>query len=156
MIYYTTYESPIGRLYLLEKEGFLTEIALVHSTQETQKETDFLITVIKQLDEYFAGKRKVFEFPIMPEGTQFQKKVWKELLNIPYGTTCSYKQIAEKIGNPKAYRAVGMANNKNPIMIVVPCHRVVGTNGSLVGYAGGLDIKSKLLLLEETGIEWKK
>ncbi len=86
--------------------------------------------------------------PLNPNGTVFQKKVWNALCNIPYGETRSYKQVAEAVGNNKASRAVGMANNKNPIMIVIPCHRVIGSNGSLVGYAGGLDIKEKLLFLE--------
>lgn len=101
-----------------------------------------------QLTEYFAGKRKVFDLPLEPHGTEFQKKVWQALREIPYGTTCSYGEIAAKIGNPKASRAVGGANNKNPIAIVVPCHRVIGANGSLVGYASGLQTKEALLKLE--------
>lgn len=97
------------------------------------------------MDEYFSGKRKKFDVSIVLEGTEFRKKVWKELMNIPYGETCSYKDIAIKIGNPKACRAVGGANNKNKIPIIIPCHRVIGTGGKLVGYAGGLHIKELLL-----------
>lgn len=105
-------------------------------------------TVILQLTEYFNGERKVFDFPFSIKGTEFQKKVFKALLDIPYGETRTYKEIAEKIGNPKASRAVGMANHNNPISIAVPCHRVIGKNGKLIGYAGGLDMKEFLLQLE--------
>ena len=108
------------------------------------KETDLINNTRKQLDEYFAGNRKQFDIPIKLEGTDFQIKVWKELLKIPYGETCSYLDIAKRIGNPKASRAVGMANNKNKIIIIVPCHRVIGSNKKLVGYACGLDVKEKL------------
>ena len=101
-----------------------------------------------QLSEYCAGKRKTFELPLRPEGTEFQRRVWAALSEIPYGETRSYGQIAATIGNPGAGRAVGMANHKNPLPIVVPCHRVIGAGGSLTGYAGGLDIKRKLLELE--------
>ena len=94
------------------------------------------------------GKRKFFDIPIKVNGTQFQKEVWETLLKIEYGKRVSYGEIAKKIGNPKSARAVGMANNKNPIMIIVPCHRVVGADGSIVGYAGGIDIKRKLIELE--------
>lgn len=102
-----------------------------------------------QLREYFEGERKVFDLPLKISGTPFQEMVWGELLKIPYGETRSYKDIATSIGNPKASRAVGMANNRNKIAIIIPCHRVIGANGSLTGYAGGLDIKEKLLLLEK-------
>lgn len=103
---------------------------------------------ISQVREYLDGKRKFFDLPIQLKGTDFQLKVWETLCKIPYGETRSYKQIAENIGNPKAVRAVGMANNKNPIALIVPCHRVIGSNGKLVGYAGGLEIKEILLELE--------
>ena len=99
----------------------------------------------KQLDEYFSGKRKTFDVPLDAKGTKFQKQVWRELQKIPFGKTLSYGDIAKKIKNPKASRAVGGANNKNPIAIVVPCHRVIGANGKLVGYAGGLHRKAWLL-----------
>ena len=104
--------------------------------------------VYAQLEEYFAGKRQEFTLPLDDRGTDFQKRVWEELRKIPYGTTCSYGDIAEKIGNPKGPRAVGLANNRNPIAIITPCHRVVGKSGSLVGYASGLDHKERLLKLE--------
>jgi methylated-DNA-[protein]-cysteine S-methyltransferase len=103
----------------------------------------------KQLEEYFSGKRKQFDLPLRPSGTAFQQNVWKALISIPYGETRSYKQVAQMVGNPDASRAVGMANNRNPIVIIVPCHRVVGSNGSLVGYAYGLEMKKKLLELEK-------
>ena len=112
------------------------------------KETDLINNTRKQLDEYFAGNRKQFDIPIKLDGTDFQINVWKELLKIPYGETCSYLDIAKRIGNPKASRAVGMANNKNKIIIIVPCHRVIGSNKKLVGYACGLEVKEKLLELE--------
>ena len=117
-----------------------------------QKETELIKNAKKQLDEYFAGKRKNFDIPIELNGTDFQIKVWKELLKIPYGETCTYLDIAKRVGNPNASRAVGMANNKNKIMIIVPCHRVIGSNKKLVGYAGGLDIKEKLLKLEKENV----
>ncbi len=101
-----------------------------------------------QLKEYFAGKRKIFDFPYQLKGTDFQQKVWAALCEIPYGQTRTYKDIALAIGNPRACRAVGMANNKNPMSIVVPCHRVIGSNGKLVGYGSGLDMKQALLQLE--------
>lgn len=103
---------------------------------------------VYQLKEYFAGKRKIFDFPYQLKGTDFQQKVWAALCEIPYGQTRTYKDIALAIGNPRACRAVGMANNKNPMSIVVPCHRVIGSNGKLVGYGSGLDMKQALLQLE--------
>ena len=102
-----------------------------------------------QLSEYFTGKRKKFDVPLNPQGTEFQCSVWKALQAIPYGKTRSYKQIAKAIGNPKACRAVGMANNKNPIWILIPCHRVIGTDGSLTGYGGGIEMKKRLLSIEK-------
>jgi len=106
----------------------------------------------RQLDEYFNGKRTVFDLPLLPHGTDFQLKVWKALQTIPYGQTRSYGQIAAITGNPKASRAVGMANNRNPIAVIIPCHRVIGHDGSLTGYAGGLELKQKLLGLEKSVI----
>ncbi len=105
-----------------------------------------------QLEEYFDGKRKTFSLPLNPDGTEFQKKVWKELLKIPYGETRCYQDLAIGIGNEKASRAIGMANHNNPIAIMIPCHRVIGKNGSLVGYAGGIETKIELLELEK---KWK-
>ena len=111
-------------------------------------ERDWSISV-SQLNEYFAGTRKSFDLPLKFDGTEFQNRVWRELQNIPYGKTISYKELAEKTGNIKACRAVGMANNKNPLPIIIPCHRVVGSNGKLTGYAGGLEVKKFLLELEQ-------
>ncbi len=110
-------------------------------------------TCYKQLCEYLKRNRKSFDLPLNPKGTDFQKKVWSESTKISYGETKSYKQIAESIKSPKAYRAVGLVNNKNPIPIIIPCHRVVGSNGDLVGYAGGLHRKKFLLDLEQTTTE---
>lgn len=103
---------------------------------------------MKELTEYFAGKRTQFDVPLNPTGTEFQKAVWKELSRIPYGETISYQELANRIKNPKAVRAVGAANGKNPLWMIVPCHRVIGKNGSMTGYAGGISLKKKLLLLE--------
>ncbi len=142
-------ESKLGRILLEAKENKLTGC---HFTKEkaTSKQADlFLFKVKEELEEYFSGQRKEFDIPLAPQGTDFQKKVWKALQNINYGTTASYKEIAQKINNPKAVRAVGMANNQNPIAIIIPCHRVIGSNGKLVGYAGGLELKQKLLELEK-------
>jgi methylated-DNA-[protein]-cysteine S-methyltransferase len=113
-----------------------------------QSNDPYLFGIFDQLKEYFAGTRKEFDVPLDIEGTDFQKRVWNELRNIPYGKTISYKTLSEKLGDVKAIRAVGKANGQNPIAIIIPCHRVIGANGNLVGYAGGLDIKEKLLHLE--------
>lgn len=113
-----------------------------------RKRTELIEKVSDQLKEYLTGERKTFDLPLRPEGTEFQKKVWDALTAIPYGETRSYQEIAVQIGNPKACRAVGMANNRNPIPVIIPCHRVIGANKSLVGYGGGLDIKVKLLEME--------
>ncbi len=107
-----------------------------------------LSEAVRQIEEYFAGTRRTFDLPTAPEGTAFQRAVWEALRRIPYGQTCTYRQIAEAIGRPAACRAVGMANHRNPIAIVIPCHRVVGADGSLTGYAGGLEVKARLLELE--------
>jgi len=115
-----------------------------------KKETSLIKRTNTQLNEYFTGKRKVFDIPYILHGTDFQIKVWKALQTIPYGETRSYGQLAAQIENPKASRAIGMANNKNPISIIIPCHRIIGHNGDLVGYAGGLNIKQQLLDLEKT------
>ena len=107
----------------------------------------------RQLTAYFQGQLRNFSLPLQPKGTTFQRSVWEQLQRIPYGQTCSYGDIARACGNPKASRAVGMANNRNPISIIIPCHRVIGADGKLVGYGGGLDIKIRLLELEKTTLE---
>lgn len=135
--------AAITKLYFSREDALLTAVL---------NETELLKKAGTQLQEYFAGKRKSFDLPLAPEGTPFQPKVWKALLEIPYGETRSYGDIARNIGQEKASRAVGMANNKNPIAIIIPCHRVVGSNGKLVGYAGGLDIKEQLLNLEKQSV----
>ena len=146
---YTVIDSPLGKLTLAEEEGKLTHLLFgAHNLGGQNGENDFLRTVKSQLEEYFAGRRKRFDIPVAPRGTDFQLKVWAALQQIGYGDTASYKQIARMIGNPGACRAVGGANNKNPISIVIPCHRVVGVSGSLVGYGGGMDKKVYLLQLE--------
>lgn len=147
------YNTMIGKLGIEENGLAITKVFFVHKDIEEKsvekKETELLKEAIKQLNEYFDGKRKEFDLPLAPKGTEFQKKVWNALKEIPFGETRSYGEIARRIGNEKASRAVGTANNKNPIMIIIPCHRVIGANGKLVGYAGGIDIKEKLLNLEK-------
>jgi len=118
----------------------------------TKTETPLIKKAALQIEEYLIGKRKKFSLPLFMQGTEFQKDVWKALQSIPYGETRSYKDIAVQIGRPKAMRAVGLANNRNPISIIVPCHRVIGHDGKLVGYAGGLKLKQKLLDMEKSHI----
>lgn len=145
------YDTKIGKIAIIDNGKEITHIEIAedkYSDDFNLLETELIKNAGKQLLEYLGGFRTTFDLPLNPNGTVFQKKVWKALCDIPYGETRSYKQVAEAIGNHKASRAVGMANNKNPIMIIIPCHRVVGSNGSLVGYAGGLDVKEKLLFLE--------
>ena len=159
-MFYKIYDFEIGELAICEENGKIVLVNVVKTKEDIeemaknsiQKETSLIKNTKQQLDEYFAGKRKKFDIPIKLDGTDFQIKVWKELLKIPYGETCSYLDIAKCIGNPKASRAVGMANNKNKIIIIVPCHRVIGSNKKLVGYACGLDVKKKLLELERENV----
>lgn len=144
-------ETEIGLIGIREKDQGITEIFFADQEmeqQQTEQPTELLLRAEKQLLEYLAGKRTTFDLPLTPIGTEFQKSVWNALQTIPYGQTASYKMIAEQIGKPKACRAVGLANNRNPIVIVIPCHRVIGSNGRLVGYGGGLPIKQHLLELE--------
>ena len=143
------YNSIIGDIFISADENFLLSVQFVNHNFIENQENKIIRQTIKQLDEYFRGKRKKFELPLNPKGTEFQKKVWLQLMNIPYGKTATYKDIATQIGDPKASRAVGNANNKNPIAIIIPCHRVIGSNNKLTGYAGGLDKKAKLLNLEK-------
>lgn len=145
------YQTDIGSLGIAGNDEAITDLFLRKEEVPAgyiQHETPLLKKAGKQLKEYFTGSRKNFDLPLAPQGTEFQKKVWKALLDIPYGETRSYKQVAEAIGNPQACRAVGMANNKNPVAVIIPCHRVIGANGKMVGYGGGLNIKTRLLQLE--------
>ena len=142
------YKSPIGILEIICNNNILVSLKLVDCCEKTTVETDFIKDMKNQLDEYFSGKRKVFDIKINPTGTDFQKSVWKELQKIPYGNTKSYSEIAAAAGNKNAQRAVGYACNKNPIMIIIPCHRVVSKNNNIGGYAYGKNIKQKLLNIE--------
>lgn len=151
-MYICTYTTPVGLIRISEEQGAITHITYnldKPPTNSIEKPTALLEEAHRQLQEYFSGQRKIFDLPLAPCGTPFQQKIWAALQTIPYGQTASYKDIATKIGNPQACRAVGMANNKNPIAIVIPCHRVIGTNGKLVGYAGGLNVKEHLLSIEQ-------
>lgn len=145
------YDTEIGRIGICCDNNGITNVFLPGEPEpeaENIFETELHREAGRQLKEYFSGKLKNFTLPLFPSGTDFQKRVWKSLLLIPYGETRSYKQIAEMTGCPRGFRAVGMANNRNPIPIFIPCHRVIGANGALVGYGGGLDLKKKLLGLE--------
>lgn len=146
------YETDIGRIGIAEAEGAITnlyfgEIRLPKDF--TSVETEVLREASRQLDSYLRGDLREFELNLAPEGTGFMQSVWKALREIPYGETRSYREIAVSLGNPMASRAVGLANNRNPIPIFIPCHRVLGSNGKLTGYLGGLDVKEKLLRLEK-------
>lgn len=145
------WQSPVGMVYILEQDGFIHELGFGELPAEaTVHESEVLQEARRQLEQYFAGKRKHFELPLSLSGTDFQLAVWAALQNIPYGETRSYQQIAAEVGNEKAVRAVGGANNKNRLAIIIPCHRVIGKNGKLVGYAGGMDFKEFLLALERS------
>ncbi len=150
---YGYYKSPIGIIKIVASDNYIKELAFVKEVNQLADDFDnnyseIIKNTILQLNEYFQGKRRDFYLPLQPKGTCFQQRVWQELEKIDYGKTASYKEIALKTGNEKATRAVGGANNKNPIAIIIPCHRVIGTNGSMVGYSGGLDKKLFLLNLE--------
>jgi len=151
VIYQTFIETKIGRIGIAEEDQFVTHL-FFHQKKlpkdAVEKGTPFLREVAKQLKEYLDGKRKKFDLPLKPYGTDFQLSVWKALQTIPYGETRSYGEIAKQIGNAKACRAVGMANHWNPIVIIIPCHRVIGKNGSLTGFGGGLALKQQLLDIE--------
>ena len=149
-IYY--YETPIGKMGVAETDGAISHILFDGekiSKDFEVKETKIIKSASKQLKEYFSGKRKDFDLPLFLDGTPFQVSVWKALQTIPFGETRSYKDIAVQVGCPKGPRAVGLANNRNKIPIVIPCHRVIGTNGKLVGFGGGLPTKQFLLDLEK-------
>jgi methylated-DNA-[protein]-cysteine S-methyltransferase len=145
------YQTPLGKIVIIENGQAITGVIFGEVLPEgvNCRETALIKRASQELQEYLAGTRESFDLPLQPEGTDFQQKVWKALQEIPYGAVCSYQDIARAIGNDKACRAVGGANNKNPIAIIIPCHRVIGANGSLVGYGGGLPLKRKLLELEK-------
>lgn len=142
------YSHQFIHLEISTSQDAITRISFVEASQPDSASTPLEKQIKQQLDEYFAGTRTCFELPLCPQGTEFHKAVWQALSSIPYGQTRTYAQIAALIGNPKACRAVGMANNRNPLPILIPCHRVIGTDGRLTGYAGGLTIKQFLLDLE--------
>ena len=142
------YKSPIGILEIICESDKLVSLKLVEYCEKSDVETGFIKDIKFQLDEYFSGKRTIFNIKINPAGTDFQKLVWKELQNIPYGKTKSYSEVAMSCNNRNAQRAVGSACNKNPIMIIVPCHRVISKSGNLGGFAYGNKIKLKLLGIE--------
>ena len=161
------YQTDVGTMVISENgkgitdiyftDTFATEsivnqegVTISAKTGAVIAETPMIKAAYQQLQEYFTGTRKQFDFPLDLQGTEFQQKVWKALVEIPYGSTRSYGEVAAAIGQPKAARAVGMANNRNPLCVVVPCHRVIGSNGKLVGYAGGIHIKEYLLRLEKS------
>ena len=150
MTIFTILDSPIGPLSVAKNErGEVTEIHFAAKTKNDWRRDDSAFDdVATQLREYFAGKRRAFDLPLAPSGTPFQLSVWNVLRKIPYGRTLSYLDVANAIGKPAACRAVGAANGANPLPIVVPCHRVIGANGSLTGFGGGIDVKRRLLALE--------
>lgn len=158
MTYYTKYKSPVGELLLISNGEHLTGLYMENSAHPVEVQSEWIESehnpvfqkTVVQLSEYFNGTLTSFDLPLKMQGTAFQKKVWAALEEIPYGETISYKKLATRIGNPKASRAVGLANGKNPISIIVPCHRVIGANGDLVGYGGGLRRKAQLLELEKS------
>jgi methylated-DNA-[protein]-cysteine S-methyltransferase len=156
---YVRTPSPVGPLFLAASPKGLVRLEfeahvlkLNPDTIQLRESKTALASYLHELNEYFSGERREFSFPLDLRGTEFQLACWHALLEIPYGETCSYRDIAQAIGHPHAYRAVGMSNNRNPIAIVVPCHRVIASSGSLCGYGGGLDIKRKLLDLEQSGL----
>ena len=154
-MYYEITESPIGPILLAGNEKGLKRLIFLKGKKRIEIPSDWIENkeyfreAARQLEDYFSGKLESFDLELALEGTDFQKSVWKALCEIPYGETRTYKEIAVSIGKPKAYRAVGLANNRNPIAIIIPCHRVIGADGKLTGYASGLDIKEFLLRLED-------
>jgi methylated-DNA-[protein]-cysteine S-methyltransferase len=153
-IYYTSYESPVGPLLLAGNANGLRMVSFESSNHAAPPQADWkqdkapFVEIIRQLQAYFRGELREFDVRLALEGTEFQLRVWNTLREIPYGETISYLQLAERIGNPRAVRAVGLANGSNPIPIIVPCHRVIGSDGSLTGFGGGISTKKKLLELE--------
>lgn len=155
-IYYTQLESPVGNLLLTLEDEQLTNICMSNQKRTVKVQPDWVQsdrhfrTLARQLEDYFRGKRRTFDIPIRPQGTDFQMAVWQQLSKIPYGATATYGDIAKRIDNPKAVRAVGLANGRNPLPIVIPCHRVIGSNGQLTGFGGGLKNKALLLKIEQS------
>jgi methylated-DNA-[protein]-cysteine S-methyltransferase len=154
MTVYTFTDSPIGRLLLAADDAGLRRIEFPEGRHPQEPQPEWRAErapfdeALRQLDAYFAGRLRQFTLPLAPEGTAFQQRVWRALCEIPYGETTSYGELARRLGKPGASRAVGLANGRNPLPIVVPCHRVVGSDGSLTGFGGGLPTKTKLLRLE--------
>lgn len=152
MKYFSLAKSDYGEFILMDDGNGISHIALKNNIflceGLIERETMFLSQAKAELREFFIGKRKCFNVPLSLQGTPFQIKVWNKLREIPYGETYTYGQVAKLIGHPKAARAVGMANNRNPILFMIPCHRVIGSNGALTGYAAGLELKKELLQLE--------
>ncbi|HEX2501150.1 MAG TPA: methylated-DNA--[protein]-cysteine S-methyltransferase [Methylomirabilota bacterium] len=157
--YYTRVPSPLGLLLLVGTADALTAIWLPSGRDRLEPDPDWIESdapfaeAVRQLDAYFAGALRRFDLPLAPEGTPFQRQVWQALREIPYGETVSYGEVARRIGRPSAVRAVGAANGQNPLSIVIPCHRVIGSDGRLVGYGGGLPAKTALLELERRGAD---
>ena len=152
---WTTVPTPLGDLLLVAVEGALTKAHFApYDEPDTPPSPDepVLVEAARQLTEHFAGDRTDFDLPLAPPGTAFQQRVWDELRRIPYGTTTTYGELAERLGDPKCVRAVGLANGRNPIAVVVPCHRVIGSDGKLRGYAGGIERKQRLLALESASL----
>ena len=149
------FKSPIGILEITYENEGLTSLKLIEKTDKEAAETSFSKKIKSQLKEYFSGERKTFDIKIKLYGTDFQKKVWKELQKISYGEVKSYSEIAKQIGNKNAQRAVGSACNKNPIMIIIPCHRVISKSGKIGGFEYGVNLKEKLLHLEK-GVKYNK
>ena len=163
MIYYSSIKSPVGAIFFALRNNYICLLSLgrnadedfhrylsrVYDDEPVKLSTSKLQHMINQLNEYFAGVRTEFDIPVKPEGTDFQQQVWQALLDLPYGRVISYGDLAVKLNNPGGMRAVGAANGKNPIPILIPCHRVIAADGSLGGYTGGLDIKRKILDIEQ-------
>ena len=157
--YYSWFDSPVGALLLAGTNSGLKLVSFSAGKRrkgidnEWSEDNAAFTEVVDQLQSYFAGERRSFDLPLVLEGTDFQKRIWTALQNIPYGETVSYKMLAERVGSPKAVRAVGAANGANPIPIIIPCHRVIGNDGSLTGFGGGLPLKKKLLELESRQLQ---
>jgi methylated-DNA-[protein]-cysteine S-methyltransferase len=150
-VYKAYYNSPIGTVEIVSDENYILSLSFVDNATENNLDNapEILQSALQQVEEYFQGKRSVFDVKLKAEGTEFQQKVWQRLVEVPYGNTAGYGEIAVAVGNSKACRAVGGANNKNKIAIIIPCHRIVGADGSLTGYAGGLWRKEWLLKHEK-------